>query len=587
MDTRRLILFFVFTFSTFMLVDAWQRDQKPLTPVTQAVGKKGDVKSEGGGIPVPQAPSAPSMPSGSSVPAPPLPSVAVAGAAPTVVTGGDLIRVETDALFAEISTVGGDIRRLEFKQHKGTLDKTKNFVLFQTTADHTYIAQSGLIGQGMPNHRTTYTAAGREYKLQDGAQTIEVRLEALETNGVKVAQIYKFTRGSYVINVSYDITNGSDAALQTHGYFQLVRDRKPPDGDSAMLPTFTGAAVYTKTEKFQKVAFDDIDKGKTPYSKTSQDEGWVAIVQHYFLSAFLPKDKTPREFYTKKLDGGLYAAGVVVTGDAIPAGKSASLAAPLYAGPQDTKTLEKLAPGLDLVVDFGILTVIAVPLFTVLTWMHGLVGNWGIAIILLTVMLKAIFFPLQQASYKAMAKMKLIAPKMQQLKERYGDDRQRLQKAMMEMYQKEKVNPMAGCLPIVVQMPVFIALYWVILASVELRHAPFGLGIVDLTQAGFNNLSWDAIVSAISTPSHYPYLILPLLMGASMIIQTKLNPEPPDPVQAKVMKIMPIAFSVFFFFFPAGLVLYWLVNNILSIAQQWQINGAIERANQKPAASKT
>ncbi len=557
MDTQRLILFFVFTFSTFMLVDAWQRDQKPQAPVVQAAAKNG----EANGIPVPQAPTAPSVPAA--------PQGAAPSAAPSgIVKGGQLIKVETDVLRAEISTLGGDIRRLELKQHKGTLDKSKNFVLFQSTADNTYIAQSGLIGAGLPNHHTQYTVERREYQLADGTQTLEVRLEAPEVNGVKVAQVYKFTRGNYVIDVSYDIANGGDAALQPYGYFQLVRDRKPPDGDSAMLPTYTGLAVYTKGEKFQKVAFDDVDKAKTPYSKTSQDEGWVAIIQHYFFSAFLPKDKIPREFYTSKLESGLYAAGVKITGTAIPAGKSATVSAPLYAGPQDTKTLEKLAPGLDLVVDFGVLTVIAVPLFMVLTWIQSWVGNWGIAIILLTVLLKAMFFPLQQASYKAMAKMKIIAPKMQQLKERYGDDRQRLQKAMMELYQKEKVNPMAGCLPILVQMPVFIALYWVILAAVELRHAPF--------------YGWITDLSAID-----PWYILPVLMGASMIIQTRLNPEPPDPVQAKVMKIMPVAFSVFFFFFPAGLVLYWLVNNVLSIAQQWHINNVLEQANQKLGTAKT
>ena len=566
MDTQRLILFFVFVFSTFMLVDGWQRDQKPQLPqssIAQPAGKAGaksDGKAEAGGIPVPQAPTSTAAPAAS----------ATAGSAPVAVlgSGGELIKIETDVLRAVISTKGGDIRRLEFKEHKGTLDKSKNFVLFQSDADNTYVAQSGLIGrEGLPDHRVTYTASARQYTLTDGAKTLEVRLTAPESNGSKVEQVYRFTRGSYVIDVSYDITNGADQPLQPYGYFQLVRDRKPPDGDSAMLPTYTGLAVFTKGEKFQKVAFDDVDKGKTPYSKTSQDEGWVAIVQHYFLSAFLPKDKTPREFYTKKLDGGLYAAGVVVTGAVIPAGTRATLSVPLYAGPQDTKTLEKLAPGLDLVVDFGILTVIAVPLFTVLTWIQGLVENWGIAIILLTVLIKALFYPLQAASYKAMAKMKVIAPKMQQLKERYGDDRQRMQKAMMELYQKEKVNPMAGCLPIIVQMPVFIALYWVILASVELRHAPF--------------YGWITDLSAID-----PWYVLPVLMGASMIIQTKLNPEPPDPVQAKVMKIMPIAFSIFFFFFPAGLVLYWLVNNVLSIAQQWQINGAIERASQKPGSAK-
>lgn len=563
MDTQRLILFFVFTFSTFMLVDAWQRDQKPPTPATQAAAKKGDAKTEAGGIPVPPAPTVPSVPNVTVSPQAPVTGAAPAG----IVAGGQRIMVDTDVLRAEISLVGGDIRRLEFKNHKGTLDKIKNFILFQSTPDNTYIAQSGLIGQGLPNHRTAYTSPSTEYKLADGAQGLEVRLDAAEVNGVKVAQVFRFARGSYVIDMSYEVQNGGEATLQPHAYFQLVRDRKPPDGDSAMLPTYTGLAVYTKGEKFQKVAFDDVDKGKTPYSKTIQDEGWVAIVQHYFLSAFIPKDKTPREFYTSKLDGGLYAAGAKFVGPVIPAGGRATLGVPLYAGPQDTATLEKLAPGLDLVVDYGILTVIAVPLFMVLNWIHGWVGNWGIAIILLTVLIKAIFYPLQEASYKAMAKMKVIAPKMQQLKERYGDDRQRLQKAMMELYQKEKVNPMAGCLPILIQMPVFIALYWVILASVELRHAPFYGWITDLSSID-------------------PWYILPVLMGASMIIQTRLNPEPPDPIQAKVMKIMPIAFSVFFFFFPAGLVLYWLVNNILSIAQQWHINRVIERANQKPSALK-
>ena len=578
METQRLILFFVFVFSTFMLVDAWQRDQRSSVGTTQATGtngtyganvangKKADGKADGG-IPVPLAPQAtlPTQALGSS-------TAAVAGkAAPggAVGIGGLPIKVETDVMRVELSTQGGDVRHVEFKLHKGTLDKSKNFVLLQSTPDLIYIAQSGLIGDGLPNHRTRYEAKSRDYTLADGAQALEVRLEAAEPivnggNDIKVAQVYKFTRGSYLIEVAYEISNGSDKTLTPYGYFQLVRGRKAPEGDSAMLPTYTGAAVYTKGEKFQKVAFDDIDKGKTPYSKTSQDEGWVAMIQHYFLSAFLPKEKTPREFYTKSLEGGLYTAGTVITGAAIAAGKTGRVEAPLYVGPQETAKLEKLAPGLDLVVDFGILTVIAVPLFMVLIWMHSWVGNWGIAIILLTVLLKAMFYPLQAASYKAMAKMKLIAPKMQQLKERYGDDRQRMQKGMMELYQKEKVNPMAGCLPIVVQMPVFIALYWVILASVELRHAPFYGWITDLSSID-------------------PWYVLPVLMGASMIIQTKLNPEPPDPIQAKMMKIMPIAFSVFFFFFPAGLVLYWLVNNVLSIWQQWHINKQIEAASRKPA----
>jgi YidC/Oxa1 family membrane protein insertase len=565
MDSQRLILFFVFSFSLFFLMDAWQRDQKPQTPVTASgatvLGKGTSAAGQGAPTPIPAAPSSP------ATAAPSAPQVSAAPPQSSALAKGEVIRVVTDTMRAEIALTGGDIRSLEFLQHKGTLDKTKNFMLFQSAADHTYIAQSGLIGTGLPNHRSVYTATAREYRLSDGSQTLEVRLDAPESSGIKSTLTYKFSRGSYVIDLTYDVTNGGAAAVPLFGYYQLVRDSKPPDGDSAMLPTFTGPAVYTKAEKFQKVVFSDIDKGKTPYSKTGT-EGWVAIIQHYFLSAFLPKDGLLREFYTKKLDGGLYAAGLVVTGGSVEPGKSGSITTPLYAGPQATDKLEKLAPGLELVIDYGVLTIIAVPLFAVLAWIHQWVNNWGIAIILLTVLIKLLFYPLQEASYRAMAKMKVIAPKMQKLKEQYGDDRQRMQKAVMEMYQKEKVNPMAGCLPILVQMPVFIALYWVILASVDLRHAPF--------------YGWITDLSAID-----PWYILPVLMGASMIIQTRLNPEPPDPVQAKVMKIMPIAFSVFFFFFPAGLVLYWLINNILSIAQQWHINRKIEQAAQKPPAKAT
>jgi YidC/Oxa1 family membrane protein insertase len=402
-----------------------------------------------------------------------------------------------------------------------------------------------------------------EYRLAAGAEVLEVRLEAAPAHGVRVAKIYRFHRGSYVIDVAHEIVNQGSAAIQPFAYFQLLRDSKHPEGDSAMLPTYTGAAVYTEKEKFQKVAFGDMDKGKMPYPKNSND-GWVAMLQHYFLSAWLPKNGTPREFYTRKLDGGLYAAGVILPAGTIEPGKSTTVAVPLYAGPQEPNKLAKLAPGLELTVDYGWLTIIAVPLFWVLSWFHRWVGNWGVAIILLTVVIKLLFYPLSEASYRSMAKMRVLAPKLQKLKDQYANDRQRLQQAMMELYKTEKINPLGGCLPIVVQIPVFIALYWVLLASVELRHAPFALWIVDL-----------------SAPD--PWYVLPVLMGATMIIQTRLNPEPPDPVQAKVMKIMPIAFSVFFFFFPAGLVLYWLVNNVLSIAQQWNINRVLGRANVRPS----
>jgi YidC/Oxa1 family membrane protein insertase len=544
MDSQRLILFFVFTFSVFLLFDAWQRDQHPITASTAPAANS---------QPASQAPPVPGEKTAASRPAPPPPQSAPG------LAKGELIKVETDYLRAEISTVGGDLRRLELKLHRDTEDKNKPLVLFDSRPDHVYVAQTGLIGEGLPNHRTVYKAQQGEYKLAAGSDVIEIRLEAPESAGMKVTKIYRFHRASYVIDVSYEITNQGKTPAQPFAYFQLVRDGTPPAGDSSMLPTYTGAAVYTEKDKFQKVSFTDIDKNKAPYPKNSND-GWVAMLQHYFFSAWLPKEGTPREFFTRHLEGGLYAAGVIIPVGTIAAGKNAALTVPLYAGPEEHEKLAKIAPGLDLTIDFGWLTIIAVPLFGVLSWIHRWVGNWGVAIILLTVLIKLLFYPLSQASYRSMAKMRVLAPKLQKLKDQYGSDRQRLQQAMMELYKTEKINPLGGCLPIVVQIPVFISLYWTILASVELRHAPFFGWIQDLS-------------------AQDPWFVLPILMGISMIIQTRLNPEPPDPVQAKIMKIMPVAFSIFFFFFPAGLVLYWLVNNVLSIIQQWHINHVLERAS--------
>ena len=548
MDTQRLLLFMLFTFSVFMLFDAWQKDQRP---------------------PPPAVTPAPSGPAGAPVPSPSQPlTTAPASSAPPAVGGalqkGEAVRVTTDVMVAEINTAGGDLRSVELLQHRDTLDQKKNFMLLQPDGDHIYVAQSGLIGNGLPNHRSVYSTAERDVKLAAGADTAVVRLIAPPADSVQITKIYTFRRGSYVVGVSYEIQNKSAAAIQPDAYFQLVRDSKPPAGDSAMLPTYTGFAVYTEKEKFQKVAFSDIDKDKASYQKKSND-GWIALLQHYFLSAWLPPNNAPREFFMQRLDSSLYAGGVIVSAGRIEPGASATLAVPLYVGPQEQDELSKLAPGLDLTVDYGWLTVIAKPLFWFLQWLHGWVGNWGVAIIILTVIIKALFYPLSAASYRSMAKMRVMAPRMQKMKEQYGDDRQRMNQAMMELYKTEKINPLGGCLPIIVQIPVFIALYWVLLASVELRQAPFALWIKDL-----------------SAPD--PYFVLPVLMGATMIFQTYLNPEPPDPVQAKIMKIMPIAFSIFFFFFPAGLVLYWLVNNVLSIAQQWQITRATEQT--KPAHGK-
>jgi YidC/Oxa1 family membrane protein insertase len=556
MDSQRLILFFVFSFSVFLLLDAWQRDQRPAPPAP-AVAQKSAERSEQPAVPLP-VPDEKLLAQQSPKPAGKPPE----GSA--VLAQGNIVRVETDLLIAEISEAGGDLRRLELKQHRDTLDKNKNFELFQNRADHVYVAQSGLIGNGLPNHRTQYRASAASYRLADGAQSLEVRLEAPDSGSVKVSKVYRFQRGSYVVGVGYEIVNSGAEPLQPYGYFQLLRDSKAPAGDSAMLPTYTGVAVYTEREKFQKVGFSDIEKGRTPYPKTATD-GWIAMVQHYFVSAWLPAQGAPREFYTRRLDGDLYTAGVIVPVGKIEPGGSSTLTVPLYAGPQEQHKLAQLAPGLDLTVDYGWLTVIAVPLFWVLAWLNQWVNNWGVAIILLTVIIKLLFYPLSEASYRSMAKMRVLAPKLQKLKEQYGDDRARMQQAMMNLYKTEKINPLGGCLPILVQIPVFIALYWVLLASVELRHAPFMLWIDDLSRPD-------------------PWFILPILMGATMIIQTRLNPVPPDPIQAKVMKIMPIAFSIFFFFFPAGLVLYWLVNNVLSIAQQWHINRVLERASLKAGA---
>jgi YidC/Oxa1 family membrane protein insertase len=555
MESHRLILFFVFSFSLFLLLDAWQREQRPAAPATAPAAQGLPGAAPGAASPV--DPSLPPLPSAKLAP-PPGPDAGPAPAASAALAAAPAVTVQTDVFRAEISTIGGDLRRLELTQHRDVDDPKTNFVLFQQRPDHVYVAQSGFIGGELPNHRTQFVAEAQQYTLAEGSDTLEVRLRAVPVNDVHVTKIYRFRRGSYVVDMTHEIVNKGAAPIQPYGYFQFLRDDRAPAGDSMMLPTYTGVAIYTEREKFQKVSFSDIEKGKATHARTSQD-GWVALLQHYFLGAWLPQGDTQREFYTRRVNG-LYAAGVIIPAPMLAPGASAVLTVPLYAGPQEQHKLAELAPGLDLAIDYGWLTIISVPLFWLLSWLYQWVGNWGTAIILLTVIIKLIFYPLSEASYRSMARMRVMAPKMQRLKEQYGDDRQRMQQAMMELYKTEKINPLGGCLPIVVQIPVFIALYWVLLASVELRHAPFMLWINDLSRPD-------------------PWFILPVLMGATMVIQTRLNPVPPDPIQAKVMKIMPVAFSIFFFFFPAGLVLYWLVNNILSIAQQWYINQKLERAS--------
>ena len=540
MDTRRLILVLIFTFSSFMLWESWQKYNQP-KPAANAVA----TTTPGSAAPTPSV----SLQPGSTGSAAPV--VSAAAIAPV----GETFIVSTDLLKATISAQGGDLVELELLRYKEHGNKDKNFFLFE--AKHQYMAQSGLIGEGLPTHRSIFKRVEGPTELAEGANELKIRLEADAADGVKVTKILTFKRGSYLVDVAWEIANGSAKAFAPHAYFQLQRNDVAPEGETMMVSTFTGPAVYTDAEKYQKIAFGDIASDKAKFAKTA-DNGWLAMVQHYFVSAWVPKDKTPREYYMRKLEGGnSFQAGLIVPVAEIAPGAKGETSVSLYAGPQEQAALKELSPGLDLVVDYGWLTVVAAPIFWALQAIHGIVGNWGWAIIVLTVILKGIFFPLSAASYKSMAKMKLLTPRLTQLKERFGDDKQRLNQEMMKMYQTEKVNPLGGCLPILVQIPVFIALYWVLLGAVEMRDAPWTMWIHDLA-------------------SPDPYYILPVIMIISMFVQTKLNPTPPDPIQAKVMMARPLIFGVMFLWFPAGLVLYWVVNNILSIAQQWQITRMIE-----------
>ncbi len=556
MDFNRLFLFLIFSFSILLLWDAWQRSELPPVPVVAQVAP---VVAPQAGVPV-----ATISTTGATASAVVDPQKIQVGQRNRV--GQQIIKVKTDYLTAEISTAGGDLHRLELVQHHDAVDKSKPFVLLREQAAHTYIAQTGLLGSGLPTHHALFTAQAGEYQMTKGKDTLEVRLSAMDVSGAKVSKVYVFHRGSYLIDVGYEIENTGASPLSPAAYFQLVRDKIPLEGESVFVPTYTGTAFYTEQDKFVKVDFSEIEEGKVKYPKSS-DNGWIGMLQHYFVAAWLPKDKVQREFYAKPLDNELYSVGVILPVATIAPGQIAKISVPLYAGPALT-SLDTIAPGFALTVDYGWLTVLSAPLFWVLAWLYGWVQNWGVAIILLTVLIKLVFFPLSAASYRSMGKMRVVAPKLAKLKEQYGDDRERMHKAMMELYKTEKINPLGGCLPVLIQIPVFIALYWAILATVELRGAPF--------------FGWISDLSATD-----PYYVLPLIMGISMYIQMKLNPVPLDPLQAKLMQIMPVAFSVVFFFFPAGLVLYSVVNNILSIAQQWYITRGLEAEAKAKDAART
>jgi YidC/Oxa1 family membrane protein insertase len=503
---------------------------------------------------------------------PTAPAVAAVPGAPEAVAAPrrEIVTITTDVLKADIDTAGGVVRRLEllqFKQAghpgwfggcfglfeacKSRVDKTRNEVLFDEDAGHAYLAQTGLIGAAsLPNHNTVFTARPGVRTI-NGGNDVQLVLES-EQGGVKLTKTYTFHKGSYVIDVRHDVTNAGAAPVSPSLYLQLLHDGNKPEGDSYFNSSYTGPTMYTPEDKYQKLDFGTIEKKGHAEHATKSNDGWIAISQHFFVSAFVPQANAPREIYTKKVDTNRYAIGTVMPLGALAPGATVSNTAKLYSGPQDETLLEQVTPGLELVKDYGFLTIIAKPIFWVINQLHNVLGNWGWTIIAFTILIKLAFFPLSAAGYKSMAKVKLVTPKMQAIRERYKGDPAKMNQATMELYKTEKINPLGGCLPILVQMPVFIALYWVLQASVEFRGAPWIGWIQDLSQ-------------------HDPWAILPVLYAISMFITTKLNPAPADPMQAKMMMWMPLIFSVMFFIFPSGLVLYWVVNNILSIGQQWVI----------------
>ena len=551
-DMRRTILWVVFSVSLVLLWDAWNKHNghpSMFSPPPPKVAAPAGPALATGAAGVPGAAAA--LPGAATPPG-------AAASAPAAALASEKLRVRTDVLDVTLDSRGGDMVHLALTRYKESEDAQRDVVLFDQSAKRKYLAQTGLIttqpGINLPNHLTQLTAQPGERSLKDGDNELKVVFESPEIGGVKLTKTYTFRRGQYTVGVSHQVVNGSGAAITPQLYLQLARDGNIEANTNVFMgPTsYTGPALYTDVTKFQKVDFADIAKGKAEHDKTAND-GWISMVQHYFASAWLVPQPGPREFRTSKVEDNFYAISMVLPLGTVAPGASVDHQATLFAGPQEEKKLEALAPGLDLVKDYGYLTILSKPLFWLLDKLHAMLGNWGWAIVALVVLLKIAFYWLNASAYRSMAKMKAINPKVQEMRERYKDKPQQMQQEMMRIYREEKVNPIGGCLPIFVQMPFFIALYWVLLSSVEMRNAP-----------------WIGWIHDLSTKD--PLYILPLLMTGSTLFQTWLNPTPPDPVQARMMWIMPLVFSVMFFVFPAGLVLYWLTNNILGIAQQWFIN---------------
>ena len=561
-DIRRTVLWVVFGFSMVLLWDQWQiysghqptffpGATKPVAAVAPAAGASAGLAAAGSAVPTAIIPTGQVVP---ATAAPVQPTTAPAAAR-------ELVVVRTDVLKLSFDSEGGSLVRTEFVKHIDMADKSKNFVLLEESRDRIYVAQSGLIGAGagvsFPTHKTAMAVSGAR-ELRDGENELVINFTSPKVGGVTLVKTYTVRRGAYDMAVRHTVSNTGSTTVSPQLYLQLVRDGNKPAGESSFYSTFTGPAVYTAAKKYQKVEFSDIKKKKADFEKQSTD-GYIAMVQHYFASAWMLADGIKRDVSLDAVDIGApvtdccYRATMIAPLEAIEPGATKTMDAKFFAGPQEEKVLESLAPGLELVKDYGWLTILAKPLYWLLDELYRLILNWGWSIVALVVLLKIAFYWLNAKAYASMAKMKAINPKVMEMRERLKDSPQQMQQEMMKIYREEKVNPMGGCFPIMVQIPVFIALYWVLLSSVEMRNAPWVLWIHDL-----------------SSPD--PYYILPVVMTLTTMLQTALNPTPPDPMQAKMMWFMPLIFSVMFFFFPAGLVLYWITNNILSIAQQWIIN---------------
>ena len=551
-DIRRSILWVVFGFSMVLLWDQWQVYNGHKATFFPSPTPAASAPAAAGGKPADNSVPAASA----SATAPSANPAAVPDSAPAAPRTQH--NVSTDVLKLVIDSQGAAIVRAELLKHDARTPPPKNqpvepLVLLE--AEKSYAAQSGLVGNTLPNHTTPMTLTSKATQLADGQDTLELRFESPVLDGVKLVKTYTLKRGAYDIAVRHEVLNQGAAPIKPQLYLQLVRDNTTAGSATPFYSTFTGPAVYSNTSKYKKVEFTDIDKNKATFDKEATD-GYVAMVQHYFASAWMLADGVKRDNYVDRVtvnQAARYRAGTITALADVAPGQSQALDARLFLGPQDEKLLERMAPGLELVKDYGWLTILAKPLYWLLEKIHGFVSNWGWSIVLMVVLIKAAFYWLNATAYRSMAKMKAINPRIMEMRERLKNNPQQMQQEMMKIYREEKVNPLGGCFPIMIQIPVFIALYWVLLSSVEMRNAP-----------------WVGWINDLSTPD--PYFILPAVMTLTTLLQTALNPTPPDPMQAKLMWFMPLIFSVMFFFFPAGLVLYWITNNILSIAQQWVIN---------------